>query len=348
MSEEKKSKYTNPLSALYDAEKVPHVHTLIHRIAMEISDAATLPVRDNKLPEAKTLLNSAAMALEAVCADHLRERDVQPTRGILYRSAASLAWRAGDFRECARLISEGRKNKTPKFVFYELEELEMTLCRDMIGHSTGITSNVDGGLNFCGYSNFDWYDVDMPASIATDAVRDVLNGNSEWVRLPQGGEWLSYESADDVVMDLFKHAKYITYPDGGGRYDYEPVKEAIDEIGVYVIDKMADIVLSDEKYNTVLKAGLISVLGDIQNKEYIGHAKGVMMKIVLNHTDSEVRWHCLENVDCWGEPYPVEEINQALVKEADKENIKLINKLLEEAKSYQEALDKRVNIGKGE
>lgn len=90
---------------------------------MELAQKAMI-ARDKSLFEDSANLARQAMELEAAAADLIAlEEDSEPTRSVLYRSAASLAYQAKDFKEAQRLVAKGLAGFPPPEVEEELKNL---------------------------------------------------------------------------------------------------------------------------------------------------------------------------------------------------------------------------------
>lgn len=94
--------------------------TRLHRLAMKIAHEAAA---SQSAAEAKALY-ARAMASESAAAAHLESAyDIEPTRSILYRSAASLALQCEEYREAERLIARGLSGEPPSEIAEELRNL---------------------------------------------------------------------------------------------------------------------------------------------------------------------------------------------------------------------------------
>jgi hypothetical protein len=94
--------------------------TKLHAYAMKEADEALYLLRRGDADGAAEAFASAAV-FEANAARLAEE--IEPTRSILYRSAASLALRAGNLAEAERLIFDGLKGNPPDDIAAELHEL---------------------------------------------------------------------------------------------------------------------------------------------------------------------------------------------------------------------------------
>jgi len=96
----------------------------LHQSAMERTQEAVL-AQD---PEVTRELFRRALDLERRAAEIWEEtRDEEPTRSILYRSAAALAWTSQDYAEAERLARKGLEGRPPSNIARELNELLETV-----------------------------------------------------------------------------------------------------------------------------------------------------------------------------------------------------------------------------
>ncbi len=99
----------------------------LHSKAMDIAESAFFAKRKGSHNEAKRLSNKAfEYELEAalLLVDQL---EVEPTRSILFRSAACLAFDAEQYSQAEKMIDYGLKGNPPNEVKNELEELRLEL-----------------------------------------------------------------------------------------------------------------------------------------------------------------------------------------------------------------------------
>jgi hypothetical protein len=93
---------------------------VIHEAAMELARKA---FSARETPGSRELF-SHALEKERRAADIWAQTSgLEPTRSILYRSAASLAWNSEDYREVVRLAQKGLAGSPPGDIAAELEEL---------------------------------------------------------------------------------------------------------------------------------------------------------------------------------------------------------------------------------
>jgi hypothetical protein len=95
----------------------------LHRQAMEQFESALLARRRGDEARTRTLLTEA-LRLEASAAESLAaDYSLEPTRSILYRSAASLAMQIGDNQAAKRYVEAGLKGHPPTAIGDELATL---------------------------------------------------------------------------------------------------------------------------------------------------------------------------------------------------------------------------------
>jgi len=95
----------------------------LHEKAMNLAEMAVVAKLQGDL-EQVNLLFRQAFESEAQAARLVPdETSVEPTRSILYRSAASLALDCNEFREAERLITAGLAGRPPEEIAEELRDL---------------------------------------------------------------------------------------------------------------------------------------------------------------------------------------------------------------------------------
>ena len=101
--------------------KVQEVSRL-HDEAMEFTD---LSFRARLFKEREKYLHYTRLAYEkeAAAADLMVDEDVEPTRSVLHRSAATLAWRCEMYEESKRLIFRALAGQPPSDIEEELNDL---------------------------------------------------------------------------------------------------------------------------------------------------------------------------------------------------------------------------------
>lgn len=95
----------------------------LHHEAMRLADQANDLRRQGAEQEANARLRQALererQAAELAAADLALE----PTRSVLHRSAATLAWQCGEYREAERLITTALSGSPPETIAEELRDL---------------------------------------------------------------------------------------------------------------------------------------------------------------------------------------------------------------------------------
>lgn len=95
----------------------------LHNLAMDLAEYAVLARTRRDLRVAKELTQRAFL-YETEAADLMAERlDEEPSRSVLYRSAASLAIECEQWEEAERLIQVGLSGEPPRAIAGELREL---------------------------------------------------------------------------------------------------------------------------------------------------------------------------------------------------------------------------------
>ena len=97
---------------------------LAHRQAMEFVDAAFLARRSGDLQKEREY-NLQALDRERQAANAIHDLyDLEPSRSVLYRSAAALAFRCNELQEAERLVACGLASKNvPSEIAEELRDL---------------------------------------------------------------------------------------------------------------------------------------------------------------------------------------------------------------------------------
>ena len=95
----------------------------LHHEAMEFADESFV-ARLEKDRERYLHFTRLAFEKEAAAADLMvDEEDIEPTRSVLHRSAATLAWRCGMYDEARQLIDRGLAGDAPPEIRAELKDL---------------------------------------------------------------------------------------------------------------------------------------------------------------------------------------------------------------------------------
>ena len=94
----------------------------LHREAMEYTDESFI-ARDLNEREEYLRLTRLAFEKESEAAGVLNDEDVEPTRSILHRSAATLAYRCEMYDDAKRLVHRALAGNPPSDIEYELNDL---------------------------------------------------------------------------------------------------------------------------------------------------------------------------------------------------------------------------------
>jgi hypothetical protein len=112
-----------------------------HESAMRLAQDAQIAQAEGDAERALELARDAS-ELEAIAASMVsKDRESEPTRSILYRSAATLAYQAGDLDQALRLVAEGLAGYPPPSVQAELKALyeDITLNEHLEAHGIELT-----------------------------------------------------------------------------------------------------------------------------------------------------------------------------------------------------------------
>lgn len=95
----------------------------LHDSAMSFVDEAIIARRRKDAILASQLMQEA-LVKEIEAAELVEPyNDFEPTRGILFRSAASIAMECGELRTAEKLICKGLSGEPPEYLMKELREL---------------------------------------------------------------------------------------------------------------------------------------------------------------------------------------------------------------------------------
>jgi hypothetical protein len=103
----------NPLSQLKD----------LHHEAMRLVDQASDLRRRGEGQEADARLRQALDHERRAAELAAPDLALEPTRSVLHRSAATLAWQCGEYREAERLITTALSGTPPETIAEELRDL---------------------------------------------------------------------------------------------------------------------------------------------------------------------------------------------------------------------------------
>lgn len=95
----------------------------LHEQAMRLADQADSLQRSGEEKESKAHLRQAFDHESRAAALTVADLALEPTRSILHRSAATLAWQCGEYREAERLITTALSGTPPDTIAEELRDL---------------------------------------------------------------------------------------------------------------------------------------------------------------------------------------------------------------------------------
>jgi tetratricopeptide (TPR) repeat protein len=96
----------------------------LHNQAMDWAEEAFAAKRKGRQEDATGLFKQALALETAAAATFLPEQASEPTRSILYRSAASLAYHAQEYTQAQQLIMQALQGYPPPEIAAELETLQ--------------------------------------------------------------------------------------------------------------------------------------------------------------------------------------------------------------------------------
>jgi hypothetical protein len=105
----------------------------IHQRAMELAESAFLSERRGDHEEARKAYYSAFQEERAAASALAQSFDIEPTRSVFYRSAATLALRCGEIVAAERLAAQGLAGDAPREIADELRDLleEVSFARHL-------------------------------------------------------------------------------------------------------------------------------------------------------------------------------------------------------------------------
>jgi hypothetical protein len=95
----------------------------LHHAAMRLVDQASDRRRRGDESEANALLRQAFEQERQAAELAAPDLALEPTRSVLHRSAATLAWQCGEYREAERLIGAALSGTPPETIAEELRDL---------------------------------------------------------------------------------------------------------------------------------------------------------------------------------------------------------------------------------
>lgn len=98
-----------------------------HKKAMELAEGADVAKRQGNLVQYKSLIREAYELERGAAYAHLHEESYEPTRSVLFRSAASLAVEIEEWRSAEQLIAAALFGNPPREIAEELRDLLETV-----------------------------------------------------------------------------------------------------------------------------------------------------------------------------------------------------------------------------
>lgn len=95
----------------------------LHSEAMDLTELALLEKRKKNLSKAKELFAKAYQLEKQAAIQMVDQYDIEPTRSVLFKSAACLALDIGDYREAERMIAFALSGNPPYEIAVELREI---------------------------------------------------------------------------------------------------------------------------------------------------------------------------------------------------------------------------------
>ena len=95
----------------------------LHDEAMKWTDEAYLAKRAKNLAEAKSYYKKAFDLEKEAAMLLVMNYEIEPTRSVLFKGAASLAFNIENFREVERMVGLGLAGNPPDPIYGELKEL---------------------------------------------------------------------------------------------------------------------------------------------------------------------------------------------------------------------------------
>ncbi len=108
----------------------------LHREAMKFADKSTV-ARIKGEREEYLRYTRLALEKEIAAADLMVDKDIEPTRSVLHRSAATLAWRCGEYARAKRLAYRALAGNPPPDIEWELNDLLSTVRLEEAGIHLG-------------------------------------------------------------------------------------------------------------------------------------------------------------------------------------------------------------------
>ena len=177
----------------------------LHNEAMGLVDQALVAKLGGELDRAKELLYEAFKKERAAASIVTSKLELEPTRSVLYRSAASLALECGELREAERLISTALSGQPPEGISEELRDLLEQVYFERHLKIRGITLNPN----------------EFQLSMSGQAVGLGITNSTQFVDRVKNIEAMVYRTSERLSGKSFRER---------GR----PEKKQLEEIELYI------------------------------------------------------------------------------------------------------------------
>lgn len=156
--------------------------TTIHNRAMELADRADHARRSGDSDRAIALLAEAFAAEREAAMVYSTRLSEEPTRSVLFRSAASLALEAGFVRDAEIMIAHGLAGDPPEEIAEELRDLLETVREERLSRISGDDADASRGIELEGTLRM--ADSNRPEHGVIEIVDDA--GERHRIRVPRG------------------------------------------------------------------------------------------------------------------------------------------------------------------
>ena len=172
----------------------------LHREAMEFADESFV-ARLEKDHERYLHFTRLALEKEAAAADLMVDKDIEPTRSVLHRSAATLAWRCKEYDRGKKLAYRALAGNPPSDIERELHDLLSTIRLEEAGIRLGkeqLQFSLNGGAVGYGKAAIAELTTRMPS------IKDMVQITARSI----------YRRLNNVVIDVDAFADIPMYVDG--------------------------------------------------------------------------------------------------------------------------------------
>lgn len=212
----------------------------LHETAMDFADQAFIARRKGDIERAN-LLSRKAYEHELEAAEHLRnDLNAEPSRSVLYRSAASFAMECGEAREAERLISVALSGNPPYEIAEELRNLleQVNFERHLRLEKVDLTT---AEFQLSIFGNAVGYGIAL-SEVFIERIKDLERLIYRTVERKMGREFREHGATSQTIQDSY--GLYLSAPRPGsfaitlilGRqmelpgFDFDISGEVVDEI----------------------------------------------------------------------------------------------------------------------